>query len=199
MGELNVWAVMWSVYLALSWMILHAFWIGAALYGLRLWRRMQRELAEQVPIEAAQRKAAVQRRYLKQFLAVACLWYAAGTVWFYYKDVQARQSAYDCDKRRSVSTEDGGLYIGERCSLAIQPWSNAEGTAGVYGGFSSLVRIYSSKTGELLAEEFVANPEGALHWEKDNVWIHGSYTEGESGLMIELPPSRWRQLKAKLP
>ena len=196
MGELNMWTVMWSVYLALSWMILHAFWIGAALYGLRLWRRMQRELTEQAPVEAAQRKA-LQRRYLKRFLVVACLWYVAGTVWFYYKDAQARQSAYNCDK--SVSTEDGGAYIGEECALLRQPWSNAEGTAGVYRGFSALVRIYSAKTGKLLAEGFVANPEGALHWERDNVWIHGSDTGGESGLMFELPPSRWQQLKAKLP
>ena len=197
MGELNMWTVMWSVYLALSWMILHAFWIGAALYGLRLLRRMQCELAEQVPIEAAQRKAAVQRRYLKRFLVVACLWYVAGTVWFYYKDAQARQSAYNCDK--SVSTEDGGAYIGEECALLRQPWSNAEGTAGVYRGFSVLVRIYSAKTGELLAEGFVANPEGSLFWRKNYVLIQGGDGDGAYAHVIELPPSRWQQFKAKLP
>ncbi|PUE58931.1 hypothetical protein B9Z44_04590 [Limnohabitans curvus] len=196
MGELNIWTVGWSIVLVLNWLIDHAFWIGAAIYGRSLLRRMRRELAEQGPADGVQRKA-VQRRYLKRFLVVACLWYAAGSAWFYYKDAQARQSAYNCDK--SVSTEDGGAYIGDECALLRQPWSNKEGTAGVRDGFSALVRIYSSKTGELLAEEFVANPEGALHWEKDNVWIHGSDTEGESGLMIELPPSRWRQLKAKLP
>jgi hypothetical protein len=198
MGELNIWTVGWSVVLALNWVIDHAFWIGAAIYGRSLWRRMQRELAAQVVADMAQRKA-VQRRYVKRFLVVACLWYAAGTVWFYYKDAQARQSAYDCEKRRSVSTEDGGLYTGERCSLAKQPWSNAEGTAGVYGGFSSLVRIYSTKTGELLAEEFVANPEGALHWEKHRAWIKSEGVYGSYAFVIQLPPSQWQQFKAKLP
>ncbi len=196
MRELNMWTVMWGVYLALSWMILHAFWIGATLYGWRLWRRMQRELAAQVGADMAQRKA-VQRRYVKRFLVVACLWYAAGTVWFYYKDAQARQSAYNCDK--SVSTEDGGAYIGEECALLKQPWSNAEGTAGVYRGFSGLVRIYSAKTGELLAEEFVANPEGALHWENHRAWIKSEGVYGSYAFVIQLPPSQWQQFKAKLP
>jgi len=196
MRELNIWTVMWGVYLALSWIILHAFWIGATLYGWRLWRRMQRELAEQVGADVVLRKA-VQRCYVKRFLVVACLWYAAGTVWFYYKDAQARQSAYNCDK--SVSTEDGGAYIGEECALLKQPWSNAEGTAGVYGGFSSLVRIYSTKTGELLAEEFVANPEGALHWEEHRAWIQSEGVYGSYAYVIQLPPSQWQQFKAKLP
>ena len=198
MGELNIWTVGGSIVLVLNWLIDHAFWIGAAIYGRSLWRRMRRELTEQVSIEAGQRKA-VQRRYLKRFLVVACLWYTAGSAWFYYKDAQARQSAYDCDKRRSFSTEDGGLYIGERCSLAKQPWSNKEGTAGVRDGFSSLVRIYSAKTGELLAEEFVANPEGALHWEKHRVWIHSEGVYGSYAYVIQLPPSSWQQFKAKLP
>jgi len=196
MRELNMWTLMWGVYLALSWMILHAFWIGATFYGWRLWRRMRRELAEQAVVNVAQRKA-VQHRYVKRFLVVACLWYAAGTVWFYYKDAQARQSAYNCDK--SVSTEDGGAYIGEECALLKQPWSNAEGTAGVYGGFSGLVRIYSAKTGELLAEEFVANPEGALHWEKHRAWIQSEGVYGSYAFVIQLPPSQWQKFKAKLP
>jgi hypothetical protein len=198
MGELNMWTTILNILVVLKWLIDHAFWIGCAIYGRSLWLRMRRELAEQALIESERRKV-VRHRYLKRFLVVACLWYATGTVWFYYKDAQARESTYDCEKSSSVSTEDGGLYIGQRCSLTDQPWSNSRGTAGVYGGFSALVRIYSTRSGELLAEEFVANPEGALHWEKDNVWIHGSDTDGESGLMIQLPPSQWQQFKAKLP
>ena len=196
MRELNMWTLMWGVYLVLNWMILHAFWIGAALYGWRLWRRMQRELAAQVGADVVQRKA-VQRRYVKRFLVVACLWYAAGTVWFYYKDAQARQSVHNCYK--SVSTKDGGAYIGEECTLFKQPWSNAEGTAGVYRGYSILVRIYSAKTGELLAEDFIANPEGDFLWGKDYVMHQAADANGSYAHVIELPPSGWQQFKAKLP
>jgi hypothetical protein len=186
---------MWTVYRVIYELIQNAFWIGAAIYAWRLWCRMREELTEQPSIVKTQRKA-VARRYLKKFFVVAGVWYVVGWSWFYHFDILARKGAYDCE--RNVSTEDGGLYVSEKCFTPPRGL-NGGGTAGFPSGYSILVRIYSAKTGELLVEDFIANPEGDFLWGKDYVMHQAADANGSYAHVIQLPPSQWQQFKAKLP
>lgn len=128
---------------------------------------------------------------LLRFIVIAGLWFLVTLTFGYYNDVQVRRSAHDC--RRSLSTKDSGLYIGERCSV------DGTDNGGVPQGSSGLIRIYDAKTGQLLAREFVPNPETEPEWAADKFIQLGYSNRGTDGAVIELPPGAWARFKARLP
>lgn len=126
-----------------------------------------------------------------RFFVVAGLWFLVALAYGYYSDVQVRKTAHNC--RRSISTQDSGHYIGERCSV------DGGDHGGVPQGSSGLIRIYDAKTGQLLAREFVPNPETAPEWTADKFIQLGYSNRGADGAVIYLPPSAWDRFKARLP
>jgi len=126
-----------------------------------------------------------------RFIVVAGLWFLVALAYDYHSDVQVRKTAHNC--RRSISTQDSGRYIGERCSV------DGGDHGGVPQGSSGLIRIYDAKTGQLLAREFVPNPETEPEWTADKFIQLGYSNRGTDGAVIELPPGAWARFKARLP
>lgn len=176
------------------------FWIGSGIYALVLLRRARRQLVGFDRDERAGQIRLLATKYLRRFVLIAGGWYVIGSMWTYYGDVQIRRSAYAC--HREYSPHDGGQYIAENCSLA---WAGDTGR--VPNGYSTLFRVYSATTNELLAEHFVPNAEGGIRWGEswsepfgiNGVTLNGGDNHGITGVNISLPPSKWEQLMAKLP
>ncbi|MDF3838719.1 hypothetical protein P3W85_38160 [Cupriavidus basilensis] len=93
-------------------------------------------------------------------------------------DVANRLGAHEC-KRES----DGNLYIGEMCYLST--------------GDSMVFRLYDAKSGELLAERTYNHPEPKIIWSGGSVIYDTSPSDGIG--YVDLPPTRWDRLRARLP
>lgn len=174
----------------INFLFVNMLWIGLAFYAWILFRRVRRQLAVMPLVERATQRGPLAKRAAIRFSRVLGLCMLLFLADGYWSEVRLHMSAHHC--KQSKSEKDGGLYIGEKCSV-----DGDDG--GVAHGSSGLLRLYDVQTGELLARETVPNPEGDLHWETNEVWQQGSDENGTHGAVIHLPPTAWDKFKAKLP
>ena len=170
-----------------------------AIYGLVLVFRVWRALAATPQPERAVQRVALIKRTAIRFAVLYLVWWCVFSVVGYGSDAMDRRGAGDC--RRTTSPEYKDYYV-EKCPVR-----------GDKHGDRSLLRLYDAGTNELLAEEFVSNAEGPLEWRKTRLdekgfdipskpyIVQGGGLDGIGtyGVSIELPPSWWSRLRAKLP
>lgn len=169
-------------------------------YGLVLARRAWSILTAMPQQERAVQRLPVIKRTAKRFGGICLMRWCGLTAVNYYSDVESRRGVRDC--KRNSSPEFADLYFAELCYVG-----------GRQNDIRSLLRLHDARTGEVVAEEFILHSEGDVTWEHtrllDHADEHGVYGIESSkpyvrawGLPlveIELPPSWWDRMRAKLP
>lgn len=192
----------WSISAGFLTAVFHHFLLSCmVIYGLILARRTWRTLDAMPQPERAAQRLPVIKRSAKRFGVICLVWWCGLTALSYYSDVESRKKASNC--KRSTSPEYAELYVAELCYVD-----------GRENDIRSLLRLYDTKTGQILAEEFVFNSEYGLEWRNtrtrsqvENNEIHlidepsTPYLSklGDPSLEIDLPPPWWQRMRAKLP
>ncbi|MDH4450156.1 MAG: hypothetical protein QE265_06135 [Rhodoferax sp.] len=184
--QLFVWAVE-----GVAFVLVNLLWFGLATYALVLLRRVRRQLVAMPAHDRPHLKRPLIKQTLTRFVRLAVLWCVLTAVFNYWLDVDVRRSAYDC--KRSTSEQYKDMYFAEVCLVV-------GGDRGYLPeGYTVILNLYDSKTGDLLGREFVSNPYGSVDWQDDLVGQSGWDKDGISGAAIHLPPSDWDRFKARLP
>lgn len=181
-------------------MVEHSLLSCMVIYGLVFAWRSWRTLAAMPQAERTKLRWPTTKRTVKRFVTICLAWWCGVSIVGYGIGVVERRDANKCERFTSQEYKD---YYVEKCSLT--GW-NFHGRI--------LIRLYATGTNELLAEEMGNDSEYGLNWKNtrsrsyvENDGIHlinepsAPYIEQMSDpiIEIELPPSWWSRMRAKLP